>query len=268
MTPEAEESRRTTWEIDYATRANRPIIALLLRGHPFARLADAPYENVTGGIMPGAPFVARLKALLSNVPMGVPEPRAVGAAPVTTNSTRLTLVIAAAGLGVLVVCAAIGVAGALSLGALRTATTTSTAAPVVPTTPRVSTVPTFPVDSALWTAPVVSKGEVPPTRLVVTTIVEGKGAKISPGQTITVNYVGVKYTTGEEFDSSWKRNQQFTAQIGVGQLILGWDQGLIGVRVGGRVQLDIPAELAYGEVTNNGSPAGALRFVVDVLAAS
>jgi peptidylprolyl isomerase len=98
--------------------------------------------------------------------------------------------------------------------------------------------------------------------------VEGKGAKISPGQTITVNYVGVKYTTGEEFDSSWKRNQQFTAQIGVGQLILGWDQGLIGVRVGGRVQLDIPAELAYGEVTNNGSPAGALRFVVDVLAAS
>jgi peptidylprolyl isomerase len=268
MTPEAEASGRVAGEIDHAVRAHRPIIALLLRGHPFASLVNTPYENVTGGVMPSARFIAYLQSMLSNAPMGVPGPAAVTVAPAAKNNTRLTLVLVAVGLAVLVVCGVIGVAGAFSLGAFRTATTTTTAAPVVPTEPHVSTPPTVPVDSALSTKPVVTKGDGVLSRLVVTTIVEGKGAKVVRGQTITVNFVGVTYATGDEFDSSWKRGEPFSAEIGVGTLIQGWDQGLLGVRVGSRVQLDIPAALAYGDAASNGSPTGALRYVVDILAAS
>jgi peptidylprolyl isomerase len=77
----------------------------------------------------------------------------------------------------------------------------------------------------------------------------------------------VKYASGEEFDSSWKRSQAFDFQLG-GQVIQGWNQGLVGVKVGSRVQLDIPGSLAYGDKDDgSGSPFGPLRFVVDVLAA-
>ena len=68
--------------------------------------------------------------------------------------------------------------------------------------------------------------------------------------------------------TSWKRGQTFDTQIGTGQVIPGWDQGLVGVKVGSRVQLDIPADLAYGETPEGGAPAGDLRFVVDILAAA
>jgi peptidylprolyl isomerase len=83
-----------------------------------------------------------------------------------------------------------------------------------------------------------------------------------------VNYVGVTYADGKEFDSSWSRSQAFSFQAGAGNVIQGWDQGLVGVKVGSRVQLDIPADLAYGEKPSGGQPAGALRFIVDVLSAS
>jgi FKBP-type peptidyl-prolyl cis-trans isomerase len=121
-------------------------------------------------------------------------------------------------------------------------------------------------DPALKTKPVVTKGEGDLTELKVKTLIEGKGPATKTCQSLVVNYVGVNYKTGEEFDSSWKNSQTFTVTIGAGQVIKGWDQGLVGVKVGSRVQLDIPPDLAYGEGTE--PTKGPLRFVVDVLSAS
>ncbi|GAA1407588.1 FKBP-type peptidyl-prolyl cis-trans isomerase [Catellatospora coxensis] len=120
-------------------------------------------------------------------------------------------------------------------------------------------------DPALGTKPVVTKDNASLKQLKVTPLITGKGPAVKAGDTITVNYVGVSLTTGQEFDTSWKRGQAFTTPIGVGQVIPGWDQGMVGVKVGSRVQIDIPSELAYGD---NGQVPGPLRFVVDVLAAT
>lgn len=105
--------------------------------------------------------------------------------------------------------------------------------------------------------------------LNVTTLIAGTGAAVANGQQITVNYTGVAFNTGQEFDSSWKTGgAPFTFTLGQGGVITGWDQGLLGVTVGSRVQLDIPADLAYGDAPEGGRPAGALRFVVDILSAT
>jgi peptidylprolyl isomerase len=103
------------------------------------------------------------------------------------------------------------------------------------------------------------------TKLKVTTLIPGKGAATKTGQSVTVNYVGVSYKNCQEFDSSWKNSQTFSLTLGQGQVIKGWDQGLLGVKVGSRVQLDIPADLGYG--AGDGPTNGPLRFVVDVLSA-
>ncbi|MET8152771.1 FKBP-type peptidyl-prolyl cis-trans isomerase [Actinoplanes sp. NPDC049668] len=123
------------------------------------------------------------------------------------------------------------------------------------------------IDPALQKPPVVKPGTGDVKELKVTTLVEGKGPKVEAGQTLTVNYTGVTYADGKEFDSSWQNGQPVQFPVGVGQLIKGWDQGLVGVPVGSRVQLDIPADLAYGEQAEGGRPSGDLRFVVDILAA-
>ena len=123
-------------------------------------------------------------------------------------------------------------------------------------------------DPALSKKPAVTAGTGTVSKLKTTTLIQGTGAAVQSGQTINVNYVGVSYADGKEFDSSWKRSEAFSFQIGAGNVIKGWDQGLIGVKVGSRVQLDIPADLAYGKSPSGGQPAGALRFVVDVLSAS
>ncbi|MGV9808443.1 FKBP-type peptidyl-prolyl cis-trans isomerase [Micromonospora chersina] len=123
------------------------------------------------------------------------------------------------------------------------------------------------IDPALKTKPTVEAGKGELAKLTVTTLVKGKGAAVKAGQNITTNYVGVFYKDGKEFDASWNNGQPATFPIGVGQVIPGWDKGLVGVPVGSRVQLDIPADLAYGNDASGGRPAGPLRFVVDVLAA-
>ena len=123
-------------------------------------------------------------------------------------------------------------------------------------------------DPALATKPTATAGTGTVSKLVVTTQIAGKGAAAQAGQTINVNYVGVTYVDGKEFDSSWSRKQAFSFQLGGGNVIKGWDQGLVGVKVGSRVQLDIPANLAYGDSPSGGQPGGALRFVVDVLSAA
>jgi peptidylprolyl isomerase len=113
----------------------------------------------------------------------------------------------------------------------------------------------------------VPKG-APPKQLVVKELEEGTGAEAKAGDEVAVQYVGVNYKSGKEFDSSWSRHEPFAFQLGVGQVIPGWDQGIEGMKVGGRRELIIPPELAYGEA---GSPPAigpneTLVFVVDLLA--
>lgn len=123
------------------------------------------------------------------------------------------------------------------------------------------------LDPALQSAPEVKAGEGDVKELKVTPIVTGAGPKVAAGQQLTVNYVGVTYKDGKEFDSSWKTGQPAQFPVGAGQLIEGWDKGLVGVAVGSRVQLDIPAKMAYGDPAPAGRPGGDLRFIIDVLAA-
>ena len=123
--------------------------------------------------------------------------------------------------------------------------------------------------------PVVTVPKGPaPSHLVTKDLITGTGAVAHAGQTITVNYVGVLYKTGKEFDSSWKRNQPFTTPLTsspTGQgVIAGWVKGISGMRVGGRRELIIPPSLAYG---TRGSPPtippnSPLVFVVDLISVS
>jgi peptidylprolyl isomerase len=85
--------------------------------------------------------------------------------------------------------------------------------------------------------------------------------------TVRAHYVGVAYSTGEEFDASWNRGQPLDFRLGVGQVIAGWDQGIEGMRVGGRRRLTIPARLAYGDRGAGGAirPGETLIFVVDLV---
>ncbi len=112
----------------------------------------------------------------------------------------------------------------------------------------------------------VPKG-APPKKLEVKEIEEGSGAEAKAGDEVTVQYVGVNYKNGKEFDASWDRGEPFTFQLGAGMVIPGWDQGVEGMKVGGRRELIIPPELAYGP---EGSPPAigpneTLIFVIDLL---
>jgi peptidylprolyl isomerase len=110
-------------------------------------------------------------------------------------------------------------------------------------------------------------GDEPPADLVVTDVTEGDGAEAVPGRTVSLHYVGVAHSTGEEFDASYNRGQPLQFQLGSGQVIAGWDTGVQGMRVGGRRQLVIPPHLAYGDRGAGGviAPGETLIFVVDLL---
>lgn len=175
-------------------------------------------------------------------------------------------------LGVLGAVAVVAVAVALVMvfgGGSKKKAQPSVAGPVVASAaPAASPSPAVSVPPALAKKPVVNGSGPKPTKLVVKTLVQGAGAAVKSGQTITVNYVGVSMTTGKEFDSSWKTGQPASFPIGTGNVIPGWDQGLVGVKLGSRVQLDIPTALAYGSKAPSADTSGPLRFVVDLLAAS
>ncbi|WP_288799152.1 FKBP-type peptidyl-prolyl cis-trans isomerase [uncultured Arsenicicoccus sp.] len=111
-------------------------------------------------------------------------------------------------------------------------------------------------------------GDQPPADLVIEDVWEGDGAEAKPGNVVSTHYVGVAYSTGEEFDASWNRGAPLAFQVGVGQVIQGWDQGLLGMREGGRRKLTIPSHLAYGDRGAGGviKPGEALIFVVDLVA--
>ncbi|MET8447625.1 FKBP-type peptidyl-prolyl cis-trans isomerase [Streptomyces sp. NPDC005209] len=111
-------------------------------------------------------------------------------------------------------------------------------------------------------------GGEPPADLEIKDIWEGDGPVAKAGDTVSVHYVGVAFSTGEEFDASWNRGTPLQFQLGVGQVIAGWDQGVQGMKVGGRRQLTIPAHLAYGDRGAGGriKPGETLIFVCDLVA--
>jgi peptidylprolyl isomerase len=110
-------------------------------------------------------------------------------------------------------------------------------------------------------------GGEPPTELEITDIWEGDGAVAKSGDTVRVHYVGVAYSTGEEFDASWSRGDPLEFRLGVGQVIAGWDKGVQGMKVGGRRQLVIPPGLAYGDrgAGRAIAPGETLIFVCDLV---
>ncbi|MFE9459953.1 FKBP-type peptidyl-prolyl cis-trans isomerase [Streptomyces californicus] len=111
-------------------------------------------------------------------------------------------------------------------------------------------------------------GGEPPADLEIKDIWEGDGPVAQAGQTVSVHYVGVSFSSGEEFDASWNRGTPLQFQLGAGQVIAGWDQGVQGMKVGGRRQLTIPAHLAYGDRGAGGkiAPGETLIFVCDLVA--
>ena len=112
----------------------------------------------------------------------------------------------------------------------------------------------------------VPKGEAP-KKLVIKDIEEGTGATAEAGKQVTVQYVGISFLNGRQFDASWDRGEPFSFQLGSGGVIQGWDQGVEGMKVGGRRQLVIPPDLAYGAEGSPPSigPNETLVFVIDLL---
>jgi peptidylprolyl isomerase len=118
------------------------------------------------------------------------------------------------------------------------------------------------------TKPVLPKPTgTPPRKLVKEDIVKGKGPGAKAGDTVTVNYVGVNFSNGQEFDSSWEGGTPFPVQLGAGMVIEGWDKGLVGIRKGGRRKLTIPPEMGYGAegFPPDIPPNETLVFVVDAI---
>lgn len=107
----------------------------------------------------------------------------------------------------------------------------------------------------------------PPGQLLVDDLLVGDGEEVGEGQGVNVHYVGVAWSDGRQFDASWDRNEPFSFRLGAGDVISGWDQGVAGMKVGGRRQLTIPPDLAYGSRGAGGVIKGGetLIFVVDLL---
>ena len=110
-------------------------------------------------------------------------------------------------------------------------------------------------------------GDVAPADLVIEDLALGDGPEAKAGDSISAHYVGVSHATGEEFDASWNRGSPLEFRLGVGQVIKGWDLGIVGMKVGGRRKLTIPPDLAYGDRGAGRAikPGATLIFVVDLV---
>jgi peptidylprolyl isomerase len=136
--------------------------------------------------------------------------------------------------------------------------------------PTTATPPKTPTSGPLSKKPsATSPKGTAPSKLVVKDLIKGTGPEAKLGQLVTVNYVGVLYRGGKEFDSSWTRGKPATFPLEAGKLIPGWTQGIPGMRVGGRRELIIPAALGYGQTGHPPAipPNAPLVFVVDLLGA-
>lgn len=109
-------------------------------------------------------------------------------------------------------------------------------------------------------------GENPPSQLEIIDDIVGEGPEAKAGDTVSVHYVGVAHSTGEQFDASWDRGQPLQFKLGVGMVIQGWDEGVQGMKVGGRRTLRIPPHMAYGPSGVPGAiaPNESLIFVCDL----
>jgi peptidylprolyl isomerase len=168
-------------------------------------------------------------------------------------------------LAVLLGAAAIAVAGCGGSGSSTTADIPAGPAPKAPAAPSVQTSTNLKDTSKKPEIP-KPKGS-PPKTLQVRDIVKGKGRAAKKGDKLSMQYVGVSYSTGEEFDASWDRGEPFEFQLGQGAVIKGWDQGLVGIKPGGRRELVIPPKLGYGAQGQPPSigPNETLVFIVDAL---
>jgi peptidylprolyl isomerase len=129
---------------------------------------------------------------------------------------------------------------------------------------------TTPTGGPLATEPKITPPKsAAPSTLQTKDLVVGTGTEAKTGSSISVNYVGALYSNGSVFDASWKRNEPFSFTLGKGQVIQGWDKGIVGMKVGGRRELIIPAELAYGKTGSPPKipPNSPLIFIVDLLSA-
>src|SRR3712207_2296854 len=113
----------------------------------------------------------------------------------------------------------------------------------------------------------VPTGDAPPTELTIDDLEVGTGAEATAGSTCTMHYVGVSWKTGKQFDASWDRGDTFKFGLGKGQVIRGWDEGVQGMKVGGRRRITIPPDMAYGKRGAGGviGPDETLVFVVDLV---
>jgi peptidylprolyl isomerase len=116
----------------------------------------------------------------------------------------------------------------------------------------------------------VPAGEAPPAELVIEDIEVGTGDEAQPGHTVEVHYAGNAWSTRQQFDASWDRGETFSFRLGAGQVIGGWDQGVVGMKIGGRRRLVIPPGLGYGSRGAGGviKPNETLVFVVDLIGLS
>lgn len=128
--------------------------------------------------------------------------------------------------------------------------------------------PTVEADGTSPATITIPEGEEPPTELVAQPLIKGEGEEIQNGQQVRMQYTGVKWSDGEQFDSSLQEGRQaFETTIGAGQVIAGWDEGLVGQTVGSRVLLVIPPDKGYGAAEGHELQEETLVFVVDILAA-
>jgi len=174
------------------------------------------------------------------------------------------LVLLATGLSACGSSKAPGVVAAPSTGTTQAATSAAAPTTTTSSTPTTPAVPTPQPPSPLSKKPVVTVPKGPaPKQLVVKDLIKGTGPAATPTSTVTVNYVGALYKGGKEFDSSWKRGT--TASFPLSGVIQGWQQGIPGMKVGGRRELIVPASLAYKNQAQSGIPANsALIFVIDL----
>lgn len=116
----------------------------------------------------------------------------------------------------------------------------------------------------------VPAGEAPPAELVIEDIEVGTGEEAKSGHNVEVHYAGNAWSTRQQFDASWDRGETFTFRLGAGQVIGGWDQGVVGMKIGGRRRIVIPPDLGYGSRGAGGviKPNETLVFVVDLIGLS
>ena len=155
------------------------------------------------------------------------------------------------------VAAALVALGAAGCGGDKGPSSEATATPTATATPSLTDTSQRPV--------IAKPSGDPPARLQRKDIVKGTGPVARKGDQVSVQYVGASWSTGEEFDASWNRGQAFTFTLGAGQVIPGWDKGIVGMRVGGRRELIIPPDQGYGAAGSGPiGPNETLIFIVDL----